>query len=543
MPAVKPISRRRKPAADFEDVDFASFSHAIAQLLRNTPGTIVEIIEELLTANTSLKTPKGRSKKASRKQRSGEDMEAHAHLLAQALEELRYEVDRNKKDAIIQVQQLREYLLEAGQRPDIDPEGFLLVLQQFAVAKLEIGDELRDLAQHHLEVMGDGIPGDEQFSMEEFEKDFAEIAKTLKGDPFAIHGMINEFIQTMPVELRSMLVATVLVQKKIPALGEAALGWVLDDADSVRQGVAQVLEQVAGGISGATLRRMIALRNWLPETERPTLDRAIKANQKKVACASWPAAKVLEAHASFPDGAGAQSIFVIVKQGRKRAFAALLFKQGIGIRDAWVGHGLSPADAETQLQTVAAQVDLSPVPLDYVAAATRHFLGVNAQSGVMPPFNLLDVGEIAGLTDLNPENPAVDELVASLCAGIAPKRATPQAIAKALKASASWEEDQPLIGTWLENTDEAEALLRRGKLSKAKRKAALLAMPMQKHRRWWAELIAWTGYTLKHASPDSGWEEYALVARELLGKRPLDEIGIMNEVAEATLVSLSGHWL
>ena len=222
MPAVKPISRRRNAAADLEDAGFAGFSHAIAQLLRSTPGTIVDIIEELLTVNTSLKTPKGRGKKAKPKQMSAEDTEAHAHLLAQALEELRYEVDRNKKDAITQVQQLREYLLEAGQRPDIDPEGFLLVLQQFGVAKLDIGDELRDLAQHLLESMGDSIPDDEQPSMEEFAKGFSEIAKTLKDDPFAIHGMISEFTQTMPVELRSMLIATVLVQKKIPALSEAA---------------------------------------------------------------------------------------------------------------------------------------------------------------------------------------------------------------------------------------------------------------------------------------------------------------------------------
>jgi hypothetical protein len=346
----------------------------------------------------------------------------------------------------------------------------------------------------------------------------------------------------MPAESRAMFVTTVLIQKKVPALSEAALGWVLDDAGSVRESVAQILEQDAGGISGVMLRRMIALRNWLPETERPALDRAIKANQKKIACTSWPAAKVLEAYASSPNGAGAQSIFMIVGQGRKRAFVALLFKEGIGVRDAWVGHKLSPSEVQKQLQMAATQVDLSPVSLDYVGAATRHFLGMNTRSGVMPPFDLLDVAETAGLTDLNPENQGVEVLVASLCAEIAPEHATPQAIAKALKASASWEEDQPIIGTWLENSDEAEALLTNRKLSKTKCKAALLAMPMQKHRRWWAELIAWTGYTMKHASEGSGWEEYALVARELLGERSLDEIGIMCEVAEATL-SFSDRWL
>ena len=185
------------------------------------------------------------------------------------------------------------------------------------------------------------------------------------------------------------------------------------------------------------------------------------------------------------------------------------------------------------------QMDLLPVPLEYAATAVRHFLGVNAQAGVMPPFGLLDVAEVAGLTSLNPEFQPVDALLASLSAEIAPKRATPQAIARALKASASWGETQPMAGSWFEESDEADAILAQGKVSKAKRKAALLATPIQKRRRWWAALIAWTGFTMKHTQGASGWEDYVLVARELLGERPLDEFGIMNGIAEATISNYS----
>ena len=333
-----------------------------------------------------------------------------------------------------------------------------------------------------------------------------------------------------------MLVASLMAQKDAPALREAALGWLLDDASGVRQVVAQMLEKDAASNSGTMLRRMIALRNWVPEADRPALDRAIKASQKKVACESWQSAKVLEAYASGSDGSGAQSVFMVVAQGRKRAFAALLFKQDVGIRDAWVSHG-TRGEVDGTLQALGMQMDLLPVPLEYAAAAVRHFLGVNAQAGVMPPFGLLDVAEVAGLTNLNPESQPVDAFVASLCAEIAPKRATPQAIAKALKASASWGETLPMAGSWFEESDEADAILAQGKLSKAKRKAALLAMPIQKRRRWWAALIAWTGFTMKHTQDASGWEDYVLVARELLGERPVEEFGIMNGIAEATIAN------
>ena len=58
-----------------------------------------------------------------------------------------------------------------------------------------------------------------------------------------------------------MLVMAVQVQKDVPALRDATLGWLLDDAAEVRQIVAQVLEKDAANNSGATRRRMISLRN------------------------------------------------------------------------------------------------------------------------------------------------------------------------------------------------------------------------------------------------------------------------------------------
>jgi hypothetical protein len=144
---------------------------------------------------------------------------------------------------------------------------------------------------------------------------------------------------------------------------------------------------------------------------------------------------------------------------------------------------------------------------------------------------------VAGLTDVNPKFQPVDALLSSLCAGIAPERTTPRATADALKTSASWGKYQPVSWSWFEESDEADAILARGGLSKAKRKAALLAMPLQKRRRWWATLFAWTAYTMKHVQGASGWEDYVLVARELLGERPLDEFGIMNKIADATVAN------
>jgi hypothetical protein len=541
MPVSKSVSRRRAPAIDFDE-DFARWSDVLAQLIQQTPDSITDLIEDILYAANERKTRqgkgKGQGKNSKSSQMSDGDIFAHASLLSQALQELRYEVENNRKEALAEAGHLREYLLKAGQTPGINPEAFLLVLKQFAAAKLDVGEELRDLAKGMIAKCGDSAAADAA-SIQEAANGLIDVAKSLNGSPFAIHAEIAEFAQTLTADMRAMLVAIVLAQKDVPALREAALGWLLDDAAEVRQTVAQMLEKDASNSSGTTLQRMIALRNWVPEADRPALDRAIKATRKKVACAGWPVAKVLAAYASGFDGAGAQSVFIIASQGRKRSFLALLFKQGFGVRDAWAEHGCTQAEIDTQLQVLAMQMDLLPVSCEYAAIATRHFLAENARAGIMPPYGLLEVAELAGLTDVNPKFQAVEALLSSLSIEIASKRTTPQAIAKALKTSASWSDTQPVVLSWFEESDEVDAILAQRRLSKAKRKAALLAMPMQKRRSWWAALIAWAGFTMKEGG-ESGWEDYALVACELLGDRPLDEFGIMNEIAEATLSNHSG---
>jgi hypothetical protein len=167
MPAAKSVSRRR-PAVDPADFDdgFAGLSHAIAHLLGKTPDAIIGLIEILLQADDEHQAPrrksKGAGKNANRKRMSEADLFAHGLLLSQALQELRYDVERNRKEAIAQTEYLRQYLLEAGQRPGINPNMFLFVLQRFAAAKVDAGDELRALAEQVLANLAGSLPKDER---------------------------------------------------------------------------------------------------------------------------------------------------------------------------------------------------------------------------------------------------------------------------------------------------------------------------------------------------------------------------------------------
>jgi hypothetical protein len=541
-------------AADLAAGGPAEASFAAAQMMDETPEAALELLDLLLeqasdarraktekaAPKTSDKAPsKGKSKKKPTKSDADERLlEAYAYLLANALEVLRYEVELGKSGALALLDRLRHRVLAASQDERVEPHMLMMILSQFVTAKLDLGEDLRSAMQNAIE--SDSPELSEAAAMDDIARHLAQVAEDLDGNPYAIHSCLAETAGTMPDDVRATLIMAAFAQGS-PAIREAFVGWLLDSASIVRRNVAHMLGDGDGAVSGTMLRRMIAIRNWLPERDRPKLDDAIRAQRlKNVACASWPKTKLLELYVTGFDGSGAQSILGVVSEGRKRAVAGVLLKQHFGVRDAWVQHGAATAEARSIIATMDSQTVLIPTTLKYVLEAVRYFLGVNAHANLMPPFNLLDFAETIGLSEINPEHAPVEEFIASLCSELTTEHFTEAAVAKALKASGQWVHRNHTLESWFEDGDDVIAVLNQKKLSQAKRKTLLLSGPLQKRRRHWAELVALTALTIKHEPQGAGWEEMVVVARELLGSRPLNEFGVMNEVVNTTIAVHTG---
>jgi hypothetical protein len=283
---------------------------------------------------------------------------------------------------------------------------------------------------------------------------------------------------------------------------------------------------------------MIVVRNWLPVEEQQSLDGAIKAARKAgVSCAPAPRSQVQSVLASGIDGSGAFTILTIATEGGKPVVGGLLVKQGFGVRDAWVRRGVSPAELRDLLAHVGSEISLAPSTIDFAARAVRHFLATNLESKNLPPFGLLDFAEVAGISDLNSSAVSVEVLVAQLCADIDPAQLSSSAVSKTLRESADWPADIPSLDSWFED-DVAKAIGTK-RSARAKQMEVLLTGPLQARRRRWAELAAWMALSFKHQQGSADWQGFAIVARELLGARPLDEIGLMKVVADTTLTVLS----
>jgi hypothetical protein len=505
--------------ADMASERLSAASQRAVRALEDDPEHVVDLVDLL-------------AKESKKKRPTDKMINGYAFLLAHGLEMLRYGVDRKDAAMTAMVARLRQHLITAGEAGRITPDMLLLIMHQFTTAKLDIGDQLRNLMQS---LMENDSAARAACDRDEGADHFARMVEQFGGDPFAIHACLDEAIDAVPKDDRAELVMATFADKD-PALREAVIGFLLNASAGVRGKLIELLELAAphGLVSPTMLRRMIAMRNWLPATDRKGLDTVIKAaRQNAVECALWPRPAVRQVLASGIDGSGAFTLIVIAEDAGKPLIAGLLIKQGCGVRDAWVRRDVSIAELRELVEHVGSEIGLSETSLNYARTVCCQALAIHLEVGHPAPFALLDCAESLGLADLNPEPLQVDKLVANLVNEVDAKRLTAAAVAKTLHQSADWQENHPTLDSWFENNVAKSIGSKRA--PRAKQVAVLLAGPLQGNRRRWAELAAWTALSLKHHRQPGDWQSFTIVARELLGTRPLEEIGLMTAIATTTL--------
>ncbi|MCW5700178.1 MAG: hypothetical protein KIT00_10095 [Rhodospirillales bacterium] len=513
-------------AKDIATGSFGPGSQDAFSYLENNLELLVDLVDLLIA--------EGRKKK----QRTNL-ISAFAIMLGHGLDEVRLQVEAGIKANNRVVDRIRRNLLKAGSDEKLDPAVLMIILGQFSIAKLEVGEELRELLSQRMDDAADFAENDGDVDMI-MDAPFAELVKAVNGDLFELQSHVVENTDAFPAEHRAGM-AVAMLQSKEPLVREAAIGGFLDQDSMVRVALAESIERLSPPpvVSGTMLRRMIALRNWLPSDERPKLDAAIKScRQRKVECASWPRTQVADVYATGIDGSGAQSIFVMAKERRKYAFAALLVKQGVGVRDAWVRHRLTRREVDAFQSELPMSVDIFESSMDHVRALMSHYLAVAVESGTMPPFELFDFAETTGLDDLNPVKMEVEQLVQSLCEDIESDFLEPQQVKETLENCDDWLDNYMFMESWFEGDDDIAAQLQDGAVNPGDEEQFILEHILPPRRKRWAEMMAWTALTLKQDEDDPMWETFAVTARELLTDRDIGEFAVMRQIAADTVKAL-----
>ena len=148
----------------------------------------------------------------------------------------------------------------------------------------------------------------------------------------------------------------------------------------------------------------------------------------------------------------------------------------------------------------------------------------------------MKVVETLGLGQLHSESISPLVLVEALVADLPSERTDTVAAQAAHRASVSWEQEFETLASWFEAGEAVEKLLQPLRTRK-RRIAAVSVQLLPTTRKFWAERCAWMAATLKEgaAEGDDTWCDFALVARDLVGQRPLAEIPLAARIAAATV--------
>jgi hypothetical protein len=514
-------------AVDLERGEVNPALRAVGLALLDSPGS-VHIVLDLLFAEVGKKRP------------SGDLCRALIVMIGEALAEVRMALESDLESSAVKlVAELRRTLTEAAYSDRLPPELLMALAQQFAAAKLELGEELRAAMAALADKMAAQTPG---IKLEDITSQYAALAEALGDDPFLIHGQLSEDIAAFSDEQRMVIVGS-FVTSEVASIRQAALGWLLDPSPSVVMHVAQGLAAAAkhGALSAETTERIVLMRPWLEESVQATLDAAVRAcRQRSLQSAVKPVAQISAVIASGYDGAGAQSVFVVVKRGRKLALASLLVKQGFGVRDAWVREDLSRREADEFFAEIGHQIDSFDASPEIVRAIIAHRLADNLDRREPPPFGLVQFLEAVSPVQVRANRVTTETLIEQLLDGVPPERQSSKSIAAALSDSKLWPREYAFLQSWFEQSEAVSAVVQ-GAGSKKQREESVLRDILPARRARWAELLAWTAKAAEDEVEGRECIDFALVARELLSDRPLSEIPIASWIAKHTVAASTGR--
>ena len=299
-------------------------------------------------------------------------------------------------------------------------------------------------------------------SPKDFSDHFDELAATFDNDPFAIYAELATMAAAFPAEHHAAMAGAIAMSQS-EAVREAALGFAFSSDSAVSSAaLIAVSQQRRGGmVSSKVVDRLVRMRPWLSEMRRADIDTTIRALRPKAAppvpVKRWEIRGVL---ASLCDGAGAQSLFALAKQGRRFALAGLLVKSEVGVQDAWVRDGMTKAEADAVIAQIVAGAEAVEISIGLLEQRLADALAINVARDVPPPFGVLQVAETLGLGPLHPASISPRAMVEALIGDLPPERTDSTAVQAAHRASARWGQQFETLASWFEAGEAVEGILR-----------------------------------------------------------------------------------
>ncbi len=430
-------------------------------------------------------------------------------VLQQSLLEIRLAAEHDRASAQRVLKEVEKRFAEFV--PKFGADFSSVVLQLLSEAKIEPGAFLKEaIVSAAYDQVKDATPitKSPQFVMDSF---FA----TQKGSAFVLCEILIRQLGVHPEAVQATFLCALIHSKNVKAREVAGL-LLLHPHASIRATMAKTWLSMPENATPALLRRLIVMRNWLPEGDRPAIDQLIKQIRSTgTACAPAERGKLHRLYVSTIDGAGAMVFYGAFKtQNRTFTTFGFVCKQNIGFRDSWIQTDVSEKDTRSFLRNMVSTKEiLGEISPECIDIAVPYFLAVSVQQGNVPDPKLLQLVELFGATWV----PSFEVLAKSL-ADVVPRK--PQ------------KPDEWLCQPFGESWFEEDARVERYSAEE------ILQNTLEKRRAFWSEKLCILALTNKMGKrlPLPSANELVFVAREIEDKKKtLGDIPFARALAEESV--------
>ena len=326
-------------------------------------------------------------------------------ILAFACQNLFMKIRQKDKDSLAFWQQTERNIMTTAQSGDLIPESMQALIPVLSQHRQFLSEAFLTFIQNwHMENYDhkDMLP--EDFSLEGLKNIFQGLLDEVP-DEFTFVSVIKEQLGFMPSDALNELIHQLLT------LGEQAADaltlMILDQDEQQAIAVASAISQHPKTISAKTLSRLIRIRNWLAPSVQKPVDQLIKDVRKLGVMPHSPEAiterTIQEVHMSGVDGAGAQGVMLLMKEGRSFRLISFVLKEAVGVIDVVV----SPPETKTELKKYFAlakqqMTGLEKVSLELIQKQLPVFLALNLKSKIAIDYELVQAMELLNLSDWNP---------------------------------------------------------------------------------------------------------------------------------------------
>ncbi|MBA2657449.1 MAG: hypothetical protein H0U70_10800 [Tatlockia sp.] len=330
---------------------------------------------------------------------------------------------------------------------------------------------------------------------------------------------------------------------------DVALLTLLHPKQEVRDVVMATLDQLMATItlSSISLSRLQTIKSWYPESYQEQFNQWIKIQRRKGVVFSKDTTKPrMRIKASEIDGSGAQGIFIHVKKtANTHLLCGLLFKQELGIKDAWLTPEL-PASGVAKYYDEALDDSVSLREIDeaYLLRLTGHFLALTINQKAMPDLHLLEIQELLGL-HFEAKLIDIPHLIEQLSVQIAPF--TADAMQSSFKRSKNWLDTKRFAESWFVENAHVDKLVNRfcsyvegAKVCLVKdAMAVVFSQEFEKQRDKWLFHFLWNALWVgaNKLKTEKVWQDCFFIAYAIHQGQPLESIPLMREVCQQTVLN------